>query len=50
MLTFVHIQQLIYDFTDGGGSIGLISLFPEDLPKEDISKFTKIGVQVPEYA
>lgn len=39
--------QLIYDFKDGGGSLGLISLNPNGIPKEDISEFSKIGVEIP---
>jgi len=38
---------LIYDFKDGGGSLGLISLHPDAIPKEDKSKFEKIGVEIP---
>jgi hypothetical protein len=40
-------QQLIYDFKDGGGSFGLLSLNPEKLPKEDRLKFEKIRVHMP---
>ena len=39
--------QLIYDFKDGGGSFGLISLHPDNIPEEDQSKFLKIGVEIP---
>ena len=39
--------QLIYDFKDGGGSLGLISLHPDQLPEEDKLKFKKIGVNIP---
>jgi len=38
---------LIYDFKDGGGSLGLISLLPDEIPEEDKSKFLKIGVEIP---
>ena len=40
-------MQLIYDFKDGGGSFGLISLHPEKLSSEDRSKFDRIGVEIP---
>ena len=39
--------QLIYDFKDGGGSLGLISLHPDQLSEEDKLKFKKIGVNIP---
>ncbi len=39
--------QLIYDFKDGGGSLGLISLLPDELPREDRERFIKIGVETP---
>ena len=38
---------MIYDFKDGGGSLGLISLLPDEIPEEDKSKFLKIGVEIP---
>jgi len=38
---------LIYDFKDGGGSLGLISLLPDEIPEEDKLKFSKIGVEIP---
>ena len=41
------IPQLIYDFKDGGGSFGLISLLPDALPEEEKEKFLRIGVQIP---
>lgn len=37
--------QLIYDFKDGGGSLGLISLHPERLRDEDKRQFLRIGVE-----
>lgn len=40
-------SQLIYDFKDGGGSFGLISLHPEKLSEQDRMKFKKIGVEIP---
>lgn len=40
-------MQLIYDFKDGGGSLGLISLHPEKLNDSDKRKFEKIGVDIP---
>ena len=39
--------QLIYDFKDGDGSLGLISLNPDLIPTEDEMKFRSIGVQIP---
>lgn len=39
--------QLIYDFKDGGGSFGLMSLHPDQIPKEDKERFKKIGVEIP---
>ena len=50
LLTFklsVIFLQLIYDFKDGGGSFGLITLNPEKVPEEDRVKFSKIGVLIP---
>ena len=41
------LSQLIYDFKDGGASLGLISLHPDQLPEEDKLKFEKIGVSIP---
>ena len=38
--------QLIYDFRDGGGSFGLLTLRPDQLREEDRQKFTKIGFQL----
>jgi len=40
-------SQLIYDFKDGGASLGLISLHPDQLPDEDKRRFKNIGVKVP---
>lgn len=40
-------SQLIYDFRDGGGSFGLLSLRPEHLPDKDKTKFERIGVKIP---
>ena len=39
--------QLIYDFKDGEGSIGLVALYPENISKADKTKFKKIGVKIP---
>jgi len=39
--------QLIYDFKDGGGSLGLISFLPDEISEEDKFKFLKIGVEIP---
>ena len=44
---FVLPLQLIYDFRDGGGSFGLLSLHPDKLPDQQRTKFQKIGVRVP---
>ena len=44
---FWFFVQLIYDFKDGGGSIGLMSLHPDKIPKDDMEKFRKIGVEMP---
>ena len=38
--------QLIYDFRDGGGSFGLLTLHPDQLSEEDRQKFTRIGFQL----
>ena len=46
MLQF-FLFQLIYDFKDGGGSLGLISLLPDDIPEDVKSKFLRIGVDIP---
>ena len=40
-------HQLIYDFKDGGGTFGLMSLHPDEILPEDKEKFRKIGVQIP---
>ena len=40
-------MQLIYDFKDGGASLGLITLHPEKLPEADKAKFSRIGVKIP---
>ena len=39
--------QLIYDFKDGGGSIGLISLHPDNLSGVLRDSFERIGVEIP---
>ena len=39
--------QLIYDFRDGGGTFGLISLHPDQISDEEIAKFRRIGVEIP---
>lgn len=39
--------QLVYDFKDGGGSIGLMSLHPDQISNEEKDKFRKMGVQMP---
>lgn len=44
---FYLCSQLIYDFKDGGASIGLISLNPSDIKDEDKEKFEKIGIKIP---
>lgn len=43
---YLH-SQLIYDFKDGGGSFGLMSLHPEEIAADDKEKFRKIGVEIP---
>ncbi len=45
-IMLLHPIQLIYDFKDGGGSLDLISLLPDELSKQDKVKFSKIGVQI----
>ena len=42
----LHLQ-LIYDFKDGGGTFGLMSLHPDKISDEDKKRFKKIGVQMP---
>lgn len=39
--------QLIYDYVDGGYSIGLVSLQPDQLPPDERKEFMKIGVNIP---
>jgi len=46
-IPFFLPSQLIYDFKDGGSTLGLISLHPESLPEHDKMKFKKIGVIIP---
>ena len=41
------IMQLIYDFKDGGGSIGLILRSPGDISDDEKEAFKKIGIQIP---
>ena len=43
----VSAVQLVYDFKDGGGTLGLLSLHPDLIDKEEIEKFKKIGVNIP---
>ena len=40
-------MQLIYDFKDGGGTFGLMSLHPDKISEEDRKRFKKIGVLMP---
>jgi hypothetical protein len=41
-------QQLIYDFADGGGSLGLICLLPDNPELQaEKERFKKIGVEIP---
>ena len=40
-------NKLIYDYKDCGGSFGLISLQPQNLPEEEKTAFENIGVEVP---
>jgi hypothetical protein len=40
-------QQLIYDFKDGGLTLGLIFLRPDELSDEEKTNFEKIGVEIP---
>ena len=42
-----NCMQLIYDFKDGTGSLGFISLKPDELEKEVRLKFEEIGVRIP---
>ena len=46
-LSLSLVAQLIYDFKDGGGSFGLLSLLPDRLPKQEKAKFEKIRVIMP---
>ncbi len=43
----VFVLQLIYDYKDGGGSIGLVCLHPELLSKSEKEAFDRIGVSIP---
>ena len=47
ILSLSFTLQLIYDFKDGGASLGLISLHPEKLPEEDTINFRNIGIKIP---
>ena len=40
-------MQLIYDFKDGGGTLGVLSLNPGQLHEEEKEQFTKLGIQIP---
>ena len=44
---FFSLLKLIYEFKDGGGSFGLLSLNPDELPSDDVVKFERIGVKIP---
>ena len=40
--------QLIYDLDEkGGGTLGIISLVPDQIPKSERDKFEKIGLEIP---
>lgn len=45
--TLAFTLQLIYDYKDHGGSLGLISLHPHKLEKSDKEAFEAIGVRMP---
>ena len=47
LLLFFSCLQLIYDFRDGGGSFGMLSLRPEMLSNEVRANFKKIGFKLP---
>ena len=43
----IPFTQLVYDFKDGGGTFGLLTLSPGDLEEKEKKKFEKIGVLIP---
>lgn len=45
--SYLFTPQLIYDFKDGGASIGLISLNPGQMEEEEKDKFERIGIKIP---
>ena len=42
-----HHFQLIYDFKDGAGSIGLITMHPDEIEDADKERFLNIGIEIP---
>ena len=38
--------QLIYDFRDGGGSFGFLSLRPENMPENELEEYKMIGFEL----
>ena len=39
--------QLIYEQHGGGGSIDLITLYPDDIPQKDKEDFRALGLEIP---
>ena len=46
-MTLILSMQLIYDFKDGGGSFGVLSLNPDHLNEEEKENFTILGIEIP---
>ena len=44
---FLFILKLIYEFSDGGGSLGFITSLPERLLDEERMKLKQMGVKIP---
>ena len=40
-------MQLIYEVTEGSGTIRLISLKPESLNQDEAMKFKVLGIEIP---
>ena len=45
-LSFIYVQ-LIYEQHGGGGSIDLITLYPDTIPIEDKRAFGNLGLTIP---
>ena len=47
LLFFVFTMQLIYESTEGAGTIQLITLKPEDLDPNKTKQFEVLGIEIP---